>query len=1053
MYEHFEPVDRVFVDREEHLDWMSDALQRCKEQSVVLHLRGIGGIGKSSLLDHWKNTIDDTVYLDCERYTEFYDRLNVIAKGAVHLGVNLQRFDVLWQIRLRFVEGLEPVKEEGREWAKEIVMAIPFIGSLASIGSAIGAVGAKVGPKLKRKYGELGEWLQARLGTDYIQRLLEILWKEPRRAEFLFLDALLEDLSKRKTFERPIVFLLDHSERVDSETCRWRYRSRDITETELWYVFLTSLPNCVGVMASRQALTEEAREELEIEETELTELGRESCVELLEKRGVTEREIQDRIVSVSGGNPFVIGAMCDVADSANLSLNDVEDLRADTLEAVRLKTWRRLFSETQDLLRLVERAGLLPSFNRRTMTIIAPDMRTDHWDRLIRLSFVKYRDDGTWVLHDLAKELIVAELGPRLQESTDEVAELLEKASTDESDYTLLGLALSILALAEESDAAARLGSMVSDLIWSNDFSDALTLVDAARIDTKSGQAVIQGLRGGVLCQMARVADGEHAFREALEIFRELEERSPDDFLVHFARTLHFLGLLLTRTGRNSEGIASFQESLKIFRSLNENTLGFHPQDIAWTLQTFGYALMKVHRLEEGENAFREAHRLFKKSIPTASYNPMIGITHSLRTIGIVLCLTGRPLEAEEIHRNALKIYREQINKGMDDVSLLRHLCFCLTTYADILRMMGRPYEAIGPHQEAVQLARDLVKKEPEALAVLVPFTLAGYALPLRQIGRYSEAEEAYLESIEISRQLVEEAPDLFLKFLAVTLVDFAVLLRQTGRVSEAEEKYREALRIHRELAAKERGQHDYELPWNLNNLAVLLRKTGRSAEAEETYREALGIARDTSREAPEAIFLIEPVATILSNLAVLLRQTGRILEAEEAILEALEIRRQLAQKSPEYFLHRVATTLNNLSVLLAESGRMVEAEEALREALQIRRNIIEKSSGLYQPSVGSTLNNLAVLLKRLGRTSDAESAYREAIDIGEELVSRAPTVYKHELGRTLSNYALLLSEIESTDTLQKIMTRLERLGIKSLPESEEWSEEEEEEAWAPGAA
>ncbi|MFX1441355.1 MAG: hypothetical protein ACFFFD_14000, partial [Promethearchaeota archaeon] len=137
MYEHFEPVERVFVDREKYLDWMTEALERCKEQSVVLHLRGIGGIGKSSLLDYWKSTIDDTIRLDCEQYTEFYNRLNVIAKGSVLLGVSLRRFDVLWQIRQRFVEGVEPVKEEGREWAKDIAMAIPFIGSLASIGSAI----------------------------------------------------------------------------------------------------------------------------------------------------------------------------------------------------------------------------------------------------------------------------------------------------------------------------------------------------------------------------------------------------------------------------------------------------------------------------------------------------------------------------------------------------------------------------------------------------------------------------------------------------------------------------------------------------------------------------------------------------------------------------------------------------------------------------------------------------------------------------------------------------------------------------------------------------
>jgi tetratricopeptide (TPR) repeat protein len=1051
MYERFEPADRVFVDREEYLDWMAEALERCKERTVVLHLRGIGGIGKSSLLDHWKNTIDETIRLDCEQYTDFYARLNVFAKGAILLGVNLQRFDILWQIRQRFVEGVEPVKEKGREWAKDVVMAIPFIGSLASIGSAIGAIGAKVSPKLKGRYGNLGEWLQTRLGKDYIQRLLEILWKEPRHAEFLYLDALLEDLNNRKVSEKPILFLLDHSEHIDNERCRWRYSGREITETELWYVFLSSLSNCVGVMSSRQALPSKTSEELEIEEFELTELDRESSIELLEERQIKDPELQDRIVSVSGGNPFVIGAICDLAEAGDLSLSDVEDLRADTFEAVRLKTWRRLFSQAQDLLGLVEKAGLVPFFNRQIITVVAPDMRTDHWDKLIRLSFVRNRGDGTWVLHNLARELIVAELGQRLHDATDKVAELLERASTDESDYSLLGLALSVRAMAAERDAAAKLGSIVSDLMWRQDYSDALALLDATRIDTKGGQAIVHGLRGGVLTHMARVADGEHALREALETFREFSKKIPDELLVHVARTQHFFGLLLMYIGRSSEAEECYRESLEIYRILDENTLGFRPRDMAWAFQSLGYGLMRVHRLEESEKAYREALQLYEESKSTVSYDPMTGITLLQRSISMTLFLSGRPLESEEIQRNALQICRERASERPDNLSL-RHVCFSLATLADSLRLMNRPYEAIDLYREAVQFARKLAKKEPESFLFILPFTLTGSALPLRQTGRYSEAEEAYLEAVDIFRELAEKTPDVYLKFLALTLLDFAVLLRQTGRASEAEVKCREALGTHRELAAKFRGQHDYQLPWNLNNLAVLLRKTGRTAEAEETYREALHIARETSLEAPEAVFLIDPVATILNNLAVLLRQAGKTAEAEKVFLEALEIRRRLAQKSPEFFLYRVATTLNNLGVLLAETDRLSEAEDTLREALQLRRDLVGKPSDLYQPSVGSTLNNLAVLLKRNGRTSEAESIYQETIEIGEELVSKAPIVHQHELVRTLCNHALLLSDINSTDTLQKTMTRLEELGIESLPESEEWSEEEEEEAYPPGA-
>lgn len=150
----------------------------------------------------------------------------------------------------------------------------------------------------------MAKWLQTRLGKDHVAKLLEILWKEPRHAEFLYLDALLEDINSRKGLDAPVLFLIDHFEYVDSEKARWGYSGKQITETDLWSVFLSSLTNCVGVMASRRSAPE--RKDLVVEESELTELDKESCIELLELRQITDTEIQDRIVSVSGGNPFVI---------------------------------------------------------------------------------------------------------------------------------------------------------------------------------------------------------------------------------------------------------------------------------------------------------------------------------------------------------------------------------------------------------------------------------------------------------------------------------------------------------------------------------------------------------------------------------------------------------------------------------------------------------------------------------------------------------------------------------------------------------------------------
>ncbi|UCH03470.1 MAG: tetratricopeptide repeat protein, partial [Candidatus Thorarchaeota archaeon] len=668
--------------------------------------------------------------------------------------------------------------------------------------------------------------------------------------------------------------------------------------------------------------------------------------------------------------------------------------------------------------------------------------RTDQWDRLTRLSFVKDRSDQTWVLHDLARELIVAELDQRLQASTDEVAELLEKASAAESDYTLLGLAISVQALASEKDAEARVGSIVSDLSWNYIYSDALVFLDAVAIDTREGHAIVQGLRGGVLIWLNRVADGEDAFLNALEAYPGFGEEIPDELMVHKARTLRDYGGLLWRTQRISEAIETLQKSVSIYRKLDEKTLGFRIDTMARALLWLGSNLISVNRLEEGEKTCREAYELFQRSKQTASYHPARGIIPSLRLVSLALLLAGKVQESEQILQEGLEVCKE-LAKERPEIEY--SVAMYSQNLGELMSSTSRPHEAVDLLREALHLTREATKKESEKFSLDLIFGLNNLALPLGQIGRYAEAEEKYQEALAMSRELAEKTPNVFLTYLAWTLFDYAVLLRQTDRASEAEEACREALSIHRELVADSPDKHLSRLAWNLNNLAVLLWQTGRVTEAEENYQEALEIAREIAPRAPEAVFMTDLLTSILNNLGVLLRQTDRTSEAEEAILEALDLRRQLAQKSPELFLHRVATTLNNLGILLFEKGRASEAEDALGEALQLRRELIGESPDLYQPSVGSTLNNLGILLKRTGRTSEAENVYREAIDNGEELVSKAPMVYQRELVRTLCNYALLLSAIDSADTLQKTMTRLAELGVESLPENEEWSEETED--------
>ncbi|MHA2142521.1 MAG: tetratricopeptide repeat protein [Candidatus Thorarchaeota archaeon] len=1056
MYKHYESSDDVFVDREEYIEWMDDALIRCRKKSVVLHLKGIGGMGKSSLLKHWIKTKERTIRVDCEHYTEFYDRLNVLAKGAVLHGVNLQRFDVLWQIRQRFVEGVEPVKEEGREWAKDVVLAIPFIGSLASIGSALSAVGTKVTPKLKGKYSTIGKWLQERLGKNHIERLLEILWKEPRHAEFLYLDALLEDFNDRKDIDAPILFLFDHFEYVDSENAQWRYLGKKITQAELWTIFLSSLINCVSVMASRKPAVK--REDLDLEETELTELDRESCIEMLELRGVPDKELQDRIVSVSGGNPFVIDAICDMSETGEISVGDIESLRAETLEEVRLKTWKRLFSRAQDLLGLVDRAGLLPFFNREIMNITAPKMKTAQWNALINLSFVRVRDDGTFVLHDLAEELVRTELGNRLQDIAEEVARLLKKASEKEDDYLLLSLSLSVEAVAAPQKALEKLKRFYLRVAYRPIYSKLIVLLDTLKIKTEVARIFILYLKGWSLMWLGRYADGEQAIRAALENPSELTKDYTDLNLTHLE--LHgrlFLAGLLDMSKRPIEAEREYREGIENYRKFSEREKSKGRLMDPWNffmymafLQWFGAFLVNLGNYEEAEERFNEILSLkgdFQKVM--IEFEPEIAwtiIADTYLQISRIYGRMGRMAEAEEALQGALD--------GPIHLWIERDVLIYLF---DCLEKSGKAIEAENALREGLRISRVFYEQDPNmsfsGWAVLVR-NLVLLAAFLRKIGKYSEVEELVKESRQIAKQ---HAPSEGLDSDAVVwpLDEFAILLRHLGRCEEAEEAHTEELETFRKSSDKYPDNYRLVLIKALNNLAILLRYTDKLAESEEMYQEALANVElestdslvDIGRYLADILSKASVKSRILNNYSILLKQTKRFSDSEKTLREALEIKRKLTQEFPEnmLFLSELATSLNNMGVLKVQTERKREAMALFQESLKIRRQLVDISTDYFLPGLPRILNNLGILFRRLNQPEEAQKVYQEALSINENLMSKEPRVYQKKLVQTITSFHNLAFETGKTDEIEKLSNRLKELGVDEIPQDDRLCEEEEE--------
>ncbi len=993
MYERFEPSERIFVDRVEYLKWMDQALARCQNKSVVLHLKGIGGIGKSSLLDHWANTIQTTIRVDCEQHSEFYDRLNIIAKGVTLQGVRLQRFDVLWQIRQRFVEGVEPVQEVGRQWAKEVFMAIPFIGTLTSIGSAISAVGSQVTPKLKGKFSTVGKWLQDRLGKNHVERLLEILWKEPHHAEFLYLDALLEDINLRGSIIVPLLFLLDSFEYVDSEKAKWRYGGRQITETELWSVFLCSLSNSVGVMASRRAVISEMKDQ--VEESELLELDADSSNELLRLRKISDSKLQEKIVSVSGGNPFVIGAICDLIDTGNTSFEDIEDLGADTLEEVRIRTWRRLFNEAHDLTPFIDRAGLLPFFSRHVMNIIAPDMKAEQWDRLTRLSFVRNIGDETYVLHDLAEELVIAELSDRLEVLSEEVAARLEKASKDRSDLILLGLAISSLARASPRNAIDKVALEFQVQIAtgaSASVTDFLEMLEILRIDTNEGILAIQDWQGYCLFQLGRFAECEPMLQEALATAREGSNNQPGDYLLYVGRILYHIAQFYVRLGRWEEADDSFKESISVFNELLERsdlldsrleiprTLG------AWGVRwQYGNFLLNTNRLREAEKILQDSYDISKK-IPESGFwwSQQSAGNLILSTLAIIQLSIGKPLDAELTTR---KIIESSTFQQLDPIfrgTIFGHICRAL-------RKTNRPYDAEEYLRKSLEITMVLYQKEPAVEWVIIAEKSLTLGILMMQTCRYTDAEEMFNKTLDLTKEYAVEK-DLI---LALTHAHLGVLNTELNRFSKAVISHNTSLKIFRNLMETSPAHHGSNIADCLNNYALLLQKTGKLENAKESYIESLQISRELCKSNPEDVEVQNRVGSVLNNYGVLLRRMGRLEEAEKILSESLDIRKKLVEISPDMFDKYLAWTLNNLGVLCLDKKELSKSLKYLKDSLKLVSKLAKRTEDMFLPSLATVLTNLSMVHNQSGSKEDAKKTAREVAKIKDILARKDSRVFK----------------------------------------------------------
>ncbi len=1037
------PWTREFVDRQECLDWMKNAIETCANKSIVMHLYGIGGIGKSRLLKHWHDLYDGCILIDCAKLETPYSRLNHFARSVEHLGQNLPRFDFVRGIKLRLLEGIEPAKDEGREWLADLVGLVPFVSGLAETAKRLQIVGRELRARVLKKYGELGDWLHGLLGENWSEELLLLLWKREDEGINLMMAAIQEDLNRRRnTALKPLVVLIDGFE-LTGRHLDLAINGRRARETELWHRLLSGIDSCLGVTAGRSPLNNDWCRQMGVDQAEIRLFNESACRDFLVSREIASEEIQDRVVVASLGHPLMMESICDAVRSGNLSMEELTSIESEPLDPVRIETWRVVFSRANEHLRIVDRAALVPMFSRDTLRIMYPEVKDAHLESFLQLSFVRPYDKERYSLHMVAKEFALAELKSQAAYLVPEVVGLLVDQFLRTRDFTMLGLAASAEAILDEDSACDWLVELALRMYYLSEAQDLLKMLETVEFRNERQQLTRRALLGIGYLEADRTVEAESALVSALHRQEQLAKHDSRALDADLSLTLHALGRFCHFVDRTDEAENLLKSALGIRRQLSKAMPGIYENHVADTLCALGRLYRYSDEYKQSEESLQEAAKIRKKLQDSSSPLSRFLVADALSDLGLTYYWAGKMTEAETILEEALQIYRELAGDDLDFAGIIssdelssyvarhfgkeepdrsetfttlardglertleppsparhttRHdrstakripavyetgLVDVLTSLACIYIDRKQPHEAERVLLESLVTSRRLARETPEVPESSLSATLNLLGVLYSDTGRLPEAEAAYRDSLEIMRDMARRTPAVHLSCVADVLNNLGLLYVDMSRPDEAEGAFMEALSIRESLVGTGVPTHFYDLANTHSSLGTLYRDTERAEDSENEFNKSIKILRSMSKkELPETRSLLSET---LCDMAVLYDKLGRLEEADQTFAESLEISRQLSTMMPEVFNDELAGVLRNIGQHFMQSDRLHEAETTLHESLSIYSALSGKASSMYE----GKMVDAAKLLFRLN-TERLGKSRTEAMEIIEGTVSQ----------------------------------------------------------------
>ena len=208
-----------------------------------------------------------------------------------------------------------------------------------------------------------------------------------------------------------------------------------------------------------------------------------------------------------------------------------------------------------------------------------------------------------------------------------------------------------------------------------------------------------------VLYEYASFLSGQCQYQKSLEIAQRLEHwyaLEPDTSAVQRATLSNLMGLDYSAQNDFAAAEEQYQEALKIYRDLSEKSPDVYLPALAMSCNNLASLLYDAHSFKEAEKLYREALKIRRE---LAEKNPDVylpSLATNYNNLAALLHTFGSFKEAEKLYREAFEILRELAKKTPKAyLSKLKNLCDKFTV---LLEKTGCREEADNLRREVAEL-------------------------------------------------------------------------------------------------------------------------------------------------------------------------------------------------------------------------------------------------------------------------------------------------------------------------------------------------------------